>query len=424
MSVSILVGSQWGDEGKGKIVDILSSKYDIVARYQGGANAGHTIQIGEQQYILHLIPSGILRDNVKCVIGNGVVIDPNALLEEIKLLEDHGIDMKGRLFISHNAHLIMPYHKLLDKVQEEAQGKNKIGTTGRGIGPCYYDKYSRKGIRIVDLLDSEELGKKIRLNLEEKNNLLEKVYDQTALNIDEIIKEYTSFDKKVDQYITDTSVFLNNAINDNKSILLEGAQGAFLDVDHGTYPFVTSSNPTSGGACTGTGVPPTKISSVIGIVKAYTTRVGNGPFPTELENETADKLRKFGAEYGATTGRPRRVGWFDAFMMNYSRMINGLDRVAITKLDVLSHFDEIKVCTGYKLNDKILKSFPTDLKTLNNATPVYETLPGWNSDISHVRNYSELPTEAKDYLTYISELCGFEISIISVGPKRIETIEL
>lgn len=422
MSVSIIVGSQWGDEGKGKIVDLLSSKVDIVARYQGGANAGHTIQIGDKQYIFHLIPSGILHENVICVIGNGVVIEPQALLDEIKMLEDNNINIKGRLFISHNAHLIMPYHKLLDSINEK--GAQKIGTTGRGIGPCYIDKYARSGIRIADLLNKDTLKEKIRKNLDEKNNLLKKVYDIDALNVDEIIDECISFDKRIDEYITDTSAYLNDAILENKSILLEGAQGALLDVDHGTYPFVTSSNPTSGGACTGTGIPPTKISEVIGIVKAYTTRVGLGPFPTELFDEDGQKLGRIGAEFGATTGRPRRCGWFDAFLVNYSRKINGIERVVITKLDVLGYFDEIKVCIGYEINGKRLKYFPTSEAELTAATPIYETLKGWNKDISNVRSYDELPPEAKEYLTFISIKCGFEIKYISVGPKRSQTIEL
>ena len=331
MSVTVLVGSQWGDEGKGKVVDILSENYEIVARYQGGANAGHTIEIGDKKFILHLIPSGILRENVICVIGNGVVIDPKALLEEIEFLEGHGFNCEGRLFISHNAHLIMPYHKLIDSLNES--GEKKIGTTGRGIGPCYIDKFARKGIRIVDLLNREILESKIRANLEEKNNLLKKVYQHEELNVDEIIEEYIEFDKKIDKYIKDVPQYLNEAIQDGKSILFEGAQGALLDADFGTYPFVTSSSPTSGGACTGTGVPPTKITSVFGIVKAYTTRVGNGPFPTELLDEDGENLRRWGAEFGATTGRPRRCGWFDAFLLKYSRLINGIERVAITKLE-------------------------------------------------------------------------------------------
>jgi adenylosuccinate synthase len=419
MSVTILVGSQWGDEGKGKIVDILSEKYDIVTRYQGGANAGHTVELEDKQYILHLIPSGILRKNVICVIGNGVVIDPTALLDEISLLEKNNIKVDGRLFISHNAHLIMPYHKLLDSISE--QGNNKIGTTGRGIGPCYIDKFARKGIKIVDLLNKKVLEEKIRKNLEEKNKLLEKIYDNKGLDVEEIIEKYLAFDKAIDRYIKDVPTFLNEAINEGKSILLEGAQGALLDVDHGTYPFVTSSSPTSGGACTGTGIPPTKIDNVIGIVKAYTTRVGNGPFPTELLDDDGEKLRKIGSEYGATTGRPRRCGWFDAPLVKYSAMINGIDSVAVTKLDVLSSFDEIKVCTGYKIDGKVIKTYPTDVDRLSQAVPVYESIPGWNTDISNCLSFNELPHKTKSYLNFISNKAGIKIDIISVGPKRKQT---
>ena len=419
MSVTVLVGSQWGDEGKGKIVDILSEKYEIVTRYQGGANTGHTVEIGDKQYILHLIPSGILREKVICVIGNGVVIDPTALLDEIALLEKNNIKVEGRLLISHNAHLIMPYHKLLDSISE--QGNNKIGTTGRGIGPCYIDKFARKGIRIVDLLNKKILEEKIRKNLEEKNKLLEKIYDNKGLDVEEIIEKYLAFDKAIDKYIKDVPAFLNEAIDNGKSILLEGAQGALLDVDHGTYPFVTSSSPTSGGACTGTGIPPTKIDNVIGIVKAYTTRVGNGPFPTELLDDDGEKLRKIGAEYGATTGRPRRCGWFDAMLVRYSAMINGIDSVAITKLDVLSDFDEIKVCTGYKLDGKLIKSYPTDVDRLSAVEPVYESLPGWKADISECLTFNELPEKTKKYLNFISEKSGIKIDIVSVGPKRKQT---
>ena len=419
MNVTVLVGSQWGDEGKGKIVDILSEKVDIVARYQGGANAGHTVEIGDKQFILHLIPSGILRENVICVIGNGVVIDPSALLQEIEFLEKNNIKVNGRLFISHNAHLIMPYHKLLDTISES--GDNKIGTTGRGIGPCYIDKYARKGIKIVDLLNRKILEEKIRINLKEKNNLLKKVYDHDELDVEAIIKEYQEFDKRIDKYVKDVPSYLNSAISDGKSVLMEGAQGALLDVDHGTYPFVTSSSPTSGGACIGTGIPPNKITQIVGIVKAYTTRVGNGPFPTELLNEEGEKLRKTGAEYGATTGRPRRCGWFDAFLVKYSAMINGIDCVAITKLDVLSVFDEIKVCIGYELDGKKLKSFPTDVERLCNVKPLYETLTGWKQNISNCKSYSDLPENTKNYLAFLVKNAGIKINIISVGPKRTQT---
>lgn len=422
MDVTILVGSQWGDEGKGKVVDILSERYNVVVRYQGGANAGHTIKIDDKQFILHLIPSGILRKDVICVIGSGVVIDPQALLDEIKFLEEHNISIKDRLFISQNAHLIMPYHKLLDSISEK--GDRKIGTTGRGIGPCYIDKYARKGIKIVDLLNKPHLEKLIRQNIEEKNTLLTKVYNEDELDVDKIISEYVEFDKVIDPYITDVPAYLNQAMAEKKNILMEGAQGTLLDVDFGTYPYVTSSNPTSGGGCTGTGIPPTKITSVFGIVKAYTTRVGLGPFPTELDEENGEKLRQAGAEFGATTGRPRRCGWFDTFMMRYSRMINGIERVAITKLDVLSYLDQIQICTGYQIDGKDITSFPTDIATMEKVTPIYETLPGWKKDISDVRNYDDLPSETKNYLSFISEQCGFEISIISVGPGRNETIIL
>lgn len=419
MSVTVLVGSQWGDEGKGKIVDILSEKYDYVTRFQGGANAGHTVEIGDKKYILHLIPSGILRKEVKCVIGNGVVIDPKALLEEIKLLEENEISVKGRLFISHNAHLIMPYHKLIDSINES--GKNKIGTTGRGIGPCYIDKFDRKGIRIVDLLNKEVLEEKIRKNLEEKNVLLKKVYEHDGLDVNEIIHDYLEFDKEIDQYITDVPSLLNNAISEGKSILLEGAQGALLDVDHGTYPYVTSSSPTTGGACTGSGIPPNRITDVMGIVKAYTTRVGHGPFPTELIDEDGEKLRKIGAEYGATTGRPRRCGWFDAFLVKYSAMINGIDSVAITKLDVLSSFNKIKVCTGYKIDGKLVKTFPSDVYRLEKVETVYEIVDGWNEDISGCKSFRDLPAKTKEYLNFIAEKSNIKLNIISVGPKRKQT---
>ncbi len=313
----------------------------------------------------------------------------------------------------------MPYHKLLDSISES--GENKIGTTGRGIGPCYIDKFARKGIRIVDLLNRAELEKKIRANLKEKNELLKKVYEHEGLDVDAIVKEYLEFDQAIDKYIKDVPAFLNQALADGKSVLLEGAQGTLLDVDHGTYPFVTSSSPTSGGACTGTGIPPTKIDSVIGIVKAYTTRVGNGPFPTELTDEEGEKLRKVGAEYGATTGRPRRCGWYDAFLVAYSQMVNGLTSVAITKLDVLSSFEKIKVCVGYELNGKRLKSFPTAVDQLSEVTPIYEELDGWNEDICNCLSYDELPLKTKEYLNFIAKHSGIKIDIISVGPKRKQT---
>lgn len=422
MGVSVLVGSQWGDEGKGKIVDILSPGYDIVVRYQGGANAGHTIVINGKKFVLHLIPSGILRPGVVCAIGNGVVVDPEALLSEMAFLKGIGINFEGRLLISTNAHLIMPYHKILDSINES--GKSKIGTTGRGIGPCYVDKYARKGIRAADLLDQKKLRKKIETRVEEQNLLFTKLYGIEPINAEEIIKDYLAYAEEMKAFIKDVPLFLNKALKNDKNILMEGAQGALLDVDHGTYPYVTSSSATTGGASTGSGIAPNKIGDVIGIVKAYTTRVGLGPFPTELLGEDGELLRQKGAEFGATTGRPRRVGWFDAFLLKYSAMINGITRVAITKLDVLDDFDEIKVCTGYSLDGQALESFPTDIDELERIVPVYETIPGWKEKISNVRKYDDLPENTKAYLDFIAKAAGISISIVSVGPNREETIEL
>ena len=428
MPVQIIVGAQWGDEGKGKIVDHLSGHVDIVARYQGGANAGHTVVIPTKgpegittkEYVLHLIPSGIFHKHVTCVIGNGVVLDPVALMAEIEQLRVLGIPMKGRLLISHNAHLIMPYHKLLDSIRE--QGDQKIGTTGRGIGPAYIDKYMRTGIRVVDLLDRDILSKKLKRNIEEKNELLSKVYNSKELDVDAIIHEYQEFDKKIDEYITDTSLYLHNALNRKKNILAEGAQGALLDVDHGTYPFVTSSSPTSGGACTGLGIPPTSISSVIGVVKAYSTRVGNGPFPTELNDETGERLRKTGGEYGATTGRPRRCGWLDLVSLRYSIRVNGIQRIAVTKLDVLDDFDEIRVCTGYRVNNKRIQNFPTDLRTLDIVQPEYRVFKGWKSPTSGVRLYGKLPARARAYIEAFASDLGTRVWMVSVGARRDQTL--
>jgi adenylosuccinate synthase len=422
MPVDIVVGAQWGDEGKGKIVDLLSEDVDIVARYQGGPNAGHTVVLGDREYVFHMLPAGILHENVTCVIGNGAVIDPVALMEEIRQITDLGISIKGRLLISHNAHLIMPYHRLLDKLWEK--GENKIGTTGRGIGPAYIDKFQRTGIKIVDLLDRQRLSSKLRRNIDEKNLLLHKVYASEELDVEKITREYEEFDKKIDEYITDTAMYLNNALKDGKRVLAEGAQGSLLDIDHGTYPFVTSSNPTSGGACTGLGIPPTSIRSVIGVVKAYTTRVGHGPFPTEMANELGERLREFGDEYGATTGRPRRCGWFDAVSTRYAAMINGIDRIAITKLDVLSHLDEIKICTSYEYKGKALKTFPTDVSSLEKITPAYETFEGWRSPIADVTEYEALPTNAQRYIEALAELTATRVWIVSVGAQRRRTIML
>jgi adenylosuccinate synthase len=422
MAVTVVVGAQWGDEGKGKIVDMLADQYAIVARYQGGANAGHTVCIGESEFVLHLIPSGIFHPDITCVIGNGVVIDPAALMSEIAQLRAAGVDITGRLLISHNAHLIMPYHKQLDAIRERSS--SRIGTTGRGIGPAYIDKFQRNGIRIVDLLDRDVLARKLKRNIEEKNEILTKLYGHTSFDVDSIIGEYQEFDKQIDAYVTDTALYLNTALRDGKEILAEGAQGALLDVDHGTYPFVTSSNPTSGGACTGLGIPPTAVNRVVGIVKAYSTRVGDGPFPTELADATGTRLREVGHEYGATTGRPRRCGWFDAVALRYSAMVNGIRDIAITKLDVLDDFDEILVCTGYEYRGKRLKTFPTDLQSLESITPAYESFPGWKEPLSRCRSWGDLPPRARAYVEALARLTETRIWIVSVGPRRDQSIVL
>jgi len=422
MPVQIIVGAQWGDEGKGKIVDILAEQADVVARYQGGANAGHTVCIGDKEYVLHLIPSGIFHPHITCVIGNGVVIDPSALMKEIRELQNAGINITGRLLISHNAHLIMPYHKQLDTIRE--QTSNKIGTTGRGIGPAYIDKAMRTGIRIVDLLNRDTLAAKLKTNIEEKNRILTRVYGETRIDVDAIIAEYQAFDQQIDEFITDTAWYLNQAIKQEKRVIAEGAQGALLDIDHGTYPYVTSSNPTSGGACTGLGIPPTSIDSITGIVKAYSTRVGNGPFPTELTGEPGELLRSIGHEYGATTGRPRRCGWFDAVALRYSAMINGIRNIAITKIDVLDTFKEIQVCTGYESDGRRLKTFPTDLRLLEHIHPIYETFEGWNTPLSAMTSYHQLPALTRRYLDALADLTDTSISIVSVGPRRDQTIML
>ena len=419
MSVRVVIGAQWGDEGKGKVVDLFAEQADVVARYQGGANAGHTIVVGDKKYILHLIPSGILHEETVCVIGNGVVIDPVALTEEIAMLESFGISIEGGLKISHKAHLIMPYHKLLDQLIERDQ---KIGTTGRGIGPSYIDKYNRSGIRIVDLLDRTRLEEQLREGIRQKNEWFRKVYDAPELDVEKIVAEYLDFDKRIDAYITDTTSYINEAWRSGKSILAEGAQGALLDIDHGTYPFVTSSSPTSGGACTGLGLPPTAITGITGIAKAYCTRVGAGPFPTELEDETGERLRKVGSEFGATTGRPRRCGWLDLFALRYSAMINGIDELVLTKLDVLNEFDEIKVCTGYEIDGEPVKYFPSDSATLAKVKPLYETLPGWHCDLQSGVSFDELPLETRNYIDTIEEYVCAPVRYLGIGPGREEII--
>ncbi len=422
MPVTVVIGSQWGDEGKGKIVDLLSREIDVVARYQGGANAGHTIMWGDKTFVLHLVPSGIFHDGVKCVIGNGVVIDPGALLEEIGMIKRLGYDIDDRLFISHNAHLIMPYHKKVEEARERARDAGAIGTTGRGIGPAYMDKFARTGIRVVDLLDRDVLRKKLKVAIEEKNAILKGVYGADQLNVDAITEEYVEFDKLIDPFVTDTSQYLGQQLKSGAHVLAEGAQGSLLDVDFGTYPFVTSSHPTVGGCCTGLGIPPTEIKRVIGIVKAYSTRVGNGPFPTELDDETGEQLRSKGHEFGATTGRPRRCGWLDLVALRYTSMINGFTDLAITKLDVLTGTPEIKACTAYDVEGRMTERFPSEVQTLEKVAPVYEAFDGWDEDITGLTSFEELPESARTYLSAVSDYLEVPISTISTGPKRDQTI--
>ncbi len=422
MSVTVVIGSQWGDEGKGKVVDLLIEEVDVVSRYQGGANAGHTICWGEQTFVLHLVPSGIFHEGVSCVIGNGVVIDPVALMEEIRMIRELGYEVGGRLFISHNAHLIMPYHKKVEEARERARDAGAIGTTGRGIGPAYVDKFARTGIRVVDLLDRDVLRQKLKRAIEEKNVILQSIYGAEGLDVEEIIEEYVEFDQQIDPYVTDTAAYLNAALAQGRHVLAEGAQGSLLDVDFGTYPFVTSSHPTVGGACTGLGIPPTAVNRVIGIVKAYCTRVGNGPFPTELDDATGRRLREVGHEFGATTGRPRRCGWLDLVALRYTAMINGFTELAITKLDVLTGLDRLEVCTRYRYDDKETARFPAEVQTLEKVEPRYETFSGWAEDITGVDRFDELPEAARRYLRFIAEFMGVGISMISTGPKRSQTI--
>jgi len=423
--VTAVLGAQWGDEGKGKIVDYLSETADVVCRYQGGANAGHTIIESGRKFVLHLLPAGILRPNTICVIGGGVVVDPAALLHEIEQLEAAGIDLTGRLFVSHQAHLIMPYHKLLDSLHESQGERVRIGTTGRGIGPAYVDKVSRVGIRIVDLLDRDYLRQKIRANVEEKNRLLSKVYSAAEMDVEAIVEEYVAFDQRIDPYVKDVSVLVDEAIRAGKNVILEGAQGTLLDVDMGTYPFVTSSNPTAGGACTGLGIGPRAIDHVIGIIKAYTTRVGEGPFPTEItDGAEQQKLREKGDEYGATTGRPRRCGWFDGVAARFAARVNSIDSWAVTKLDILTGMETIKVCTSYVDGQRSYKNFPSDSRILTTVEPVYEEVPGWQESLNGVTRWEDFPTAAKDYLKYIEEITGVPVSIASVGASREQTIML
>jgi len=418
----IIVGAQWGDEGKGKIIDILSEDVDFIVRYQGGNNAGHTVVVKKREFILHLIPSGILHKNKKCVIGNGVVVDPEALIKEIDHLKKHNIDVDKNLLISNRVHIIFPYHKLLDSLREKKIRKRKIGTTKRGIGPCYADKANRCGIRMSDLLNKELFCKKLKANVKEKNEFLRKIYNHNGFSYKELSEKYLVYANLMRKYVTDTSLILNEAVRKGKAILFEGAQGTLLDIDHGTYPFVTSSNATAGGASTGAGVGPAKMDKILGVVKAYTTRVGEGPLPTEFDRKLMNKIQRKGKEFGATTGRPRRCGWFDKVVVRHSVIINGLTEIAVTKLDVLDELEEIKICTAYKCKGKIIKDFPADIEALSKCKPVYEKLPGWVKDTTACKRYRDLPLNARRYLERLSELVGARISIVSVGSSRRETI--
>ena len=423
MPAVVLVGAQWGDEGKGKATDLLGSRVDYCVRYQGGNNAGHTVVIGDKKFALHLLPSGILTPEVTPVIGNGVVIDVGVLFEEIDGLEAQGIDTSN-LLISANAHLITPYHVTLDKVTERFLGNSKIGTTGRGIGPSYADKTSRLGIRVQDLFDEKILRAKIEGSLLSKNQVLVKVFNRRAVTVDEIVEDLMQHADRLQPYVADTSLLLNRALDENKVVLLEGGQGTLLDVDHGTYPFVTSSNPTAGGACAGSGIGPTKITGVVGILKAYTTRVGSGPFPTELLDEDGEKLRTIGGERGVTTGRPRRCGWFDAPIARYATRINGLTDIFLTKLDVLTGWEKIPVCVAYEIDGKRSEELPMTQTEFHHAKPIYEMLPGWSEDISGAKTMDDLPANARSYIKFLEDVSGTPISADGVGQDRNATISI
>ena len=424
MSSSVVVGAQWGDEGKGKIIDILSESSDYIIRFQGGNNAGHTVVIDGESFILHLIPSGILHKGKTCIIGNGVVVNPAALIEEIEKLDARGIKAGKNLIISERAHIIFPYHWKIDELREIAKGRSKIGTTKRGIGPCYTDKVSRCGIRMADLLDADVFSRKLRANLREKNAILKNVYGFKGYSFNALYKQYMDYRKKIKGYIKDTTLIINKALDENKRVLFEGAQGAMLDVDFGTYPFVTSSNSTAGGACTGSGVGPSRIGKVIGVVKAYTTRVGEGPFPTEFSDKLMKLIRNKGKEFGATTGRPRRCGWFDAAIVKHAVMVSGITEIVVTKLDVLDDLEKITICTGYKYKGKICKGFPANIEMLFKVKPQYEEMPGWMSDTSSIQNFNKLPKNAVKYLKRLSDLAGVKISMVSIGSERKQTLKL
>ena len=425
MSAFIVLGAQWGDEGKGKMTDYLAEDADVVVRFQGGNNAGHTVEVGDKQYKLHLIPSGILYDDKVNVIGNGVVVDPKALFEEIEYLEGVGVKVTPeKLMISDRAQLIMPYHKTLDRLKEKARGKNDIGTTGKGIGPCYTDKFERCGIRVCDLMHPEVFEEKLRENMEAKNLYITKVLGGEAENFEETLKMYLEFGKKLKPFVKDTSVKVYDSIKEDKNVLFEGAQGMLLDIDYGTYPYVTSSNTTAGGVVSGSGVGPTMITNAVGIAKAYTTRVGKGPFPTELLDETGNWIREKGHEYGVTTGRSRRCGWLDLVILKTTVRVSGLTSLAVTKIDTLAGLDKIKVCVGYEFNGEVMDYFPASLEDLAECKPVYEEFDGWDESVADARSYEELPENAKKYIERIEEFTGTRISIVSVGPKRDQTMRV
>jgi len=424
MSTLVILGAQWGDEGKGKITDYLAETAEVVVRFQGGNNAGHTVEVGDKQYKLHLIPSGIIFGNKLNVIGNGVAFDPLAFFEEIEYLKGLGVIVSEKnLIVSDRANVIMPYHKVLDKLKEAARGKNDIGTTGKGIGPCYTDKYERSGIRVCDLLHPTSLKQKLTLNLEEKNKYIVKVLGGEPLDVEEIFKTYLELGERLRPYVKDTSVVIYNEIRNQKKVLFEGAQGMLLDIDYGTYPFVTSSNTTAGGVASGSGIGPNMIEKAIGVTKAYTTRVGKGPFPTELEDETGDWIREKGHEYGVTTGRSRRCGWLDLVIVKTSIRVSGLTSLVLTKIDTLSGLEKIKVCVGYKLNGEIIDYVPASLEDLALCEPVYEEFEGWDDSVENARSYDEMHPNAKKYIERIEELMEIKCSIISVGPKRDQTFK-
>ncbi len=422
MPSTVLVGAQWGDEGKGKIIDLLTQKVDFVVRMQGGSNAGHTVRIGDEDFVLHLIPSGILHQGKTCIIGNGVVVDPESLFTEIDTLTAKGVHIGDNLLISETSHIIFPYHKLLDVLREKLKGTKRIGTTGRGISPTYMDKVGYVGIRAIDLLDGEVFREKLRINLHEKNLLLTKVYDHAPLDFDEIYSQYTTYGERMKRYISNTEIVLNRALKEHKNVLFEGAQGSLLDVDFGSYPYVTASSTTAGGACTGSGTGPTWIDLVVGVVKAYTTRVGSGPLPTEFPPEADFVDRKRDREYGATTGRSRRCGWFDAVVVKHSVRVNGIGAAALTKLDVLDNAPTLKICTSYQCDGQRIDEFPNSIQVLSRCQPVYEELEGWMTDTSNIRQYEDLPDNARKYVERLSELIGAPIEIISVGSERSETV--